>query len=397
MFRNLDDLKDLIMLTEEDERAISLAVEKKIPFGITPYYLSLMDYEANRKYDYQVRSQVIPSIHYVENMIMHRDDREYAFDFMGEHDTSPKDLITRRYVTVAIMKPYNSCPQICVYCQRNWEITEEILSPKAAYLKKMIDDAIDWFSRCPSIIDILITGGDPFVLSDSMVEYITKRFAEMDHVANIRWASRMFVTLPMRLTDKFAEMLGSYIEPGKRNIGAVTHVESSYEITPDVCNAVSNFRRNMIYVYNQLVMTLNASRRFQNVATRIAMKKAGIDPYYTFYPKGKEEQKDYLVPIARLCQERKEEARLLPGMFRTDEPVFNVPRLGKNHLRAMQERELIAIGADGSRVYRFYPWERGISPAKPYIYKDVSIHSYLKELEEVGEKIEEYESIWYYY
>ena len=204
MFRNLDDLKDLIMLTEEDERAISLAVEKKIPFGITPYYLSLMDYEANRKYDYQVRSQVIPSIHYVENMIMHRDDREYAFDFMGEHDTSPKDLITRRYVTVAIMKPYNSCPQICVYCQRNWEITEEILSPKAAYPKKMIDDAIDWFSRHSSIIDILITGGDPFVLSDSMVEYITKRFAEMDHVANIRWASRMFVTLPMRLTDKFA-------------------------------------------------------------------------------------------------------------------------------------------------------------------------------------------------
>jgi len=394
--KDLTDLKNLIQLTEEEKRAMALAIENKIPFGITPYYLSLMDYEASRKWDYQVRSQVIPPMHYVENMMKHRNDREYAFDFMGEHDTSPHDLVTRRYVTIAIMKPYNSCPQICVYCQRNWEV-EEAMSPKAEYSKKTIDETIDWFSSHPSIIDVLITGGDPFVLSDDMVEHITKRFSEMDHVMNIRWASRIFVTLPMRITDEFGEMLGSYIEPGRRNVCCVTHVESPYEITPDVCKAVNNCRKNGIYVYNQLVLTLEASKRFQNVAARIAMKKAGIDPYYTFYPKGKEEQKDYLVPIARLCQERKEEARLLPGIFRTDEPVFNVPRLGKNHLRAGQDRELIAITPEGRRVYRFYPWERGIAPVNPFIYRDVSIHRYLKELKERGERIEDYESIWYYY
>jgi len=47
-----------------------------------------------------------------------------------------------------------------------------------------------------------------------------------------------------------------------------------------------------------------------------------------------------MVPIARILQERKEEARLLPGLNRTDEPVFNVPRLGKNHLRAGLEHAL---------------------------------------------------------
>lgn len=394
--KDMTDLKNLIRLTEEEERAIALAIENGIPFGITPYYLSLMDYEPSRKWDYQVRSQVIPPMHYVENMMKHRNDREYAFDFMGEHDTSPHDLVTRRYVTVAIMKPYDSCPQICVYCQRNWEV-EEALSPQAEYSKRTIDEAIEWFSSHPSIMDVLITGGDPFVLSDNMVEHITKRFSEMDHIVNIRWASRIFVTLPMRITDELGEMLGSYIDPGRRNVCCVTHVESPYEITPDVCKAVNNCRKNRIYVYNQLVLTLEASKRFQNVAARIAMKKAGIDPYYTFYPKGKEEQKDYLVPIARLCQERKEEARLLPGIFRTDEPVFNVPRLGKNHLRAGQDRELIAITPDGRRVYRFYPWEKGIAPVNPFIYRDVSIHGYLKELEERGERIEDYESIWYYY
>ncbi|HIH96042.1 MAG TPA: KamA family radical SAM protein [Thermoplasmata archaeon] len=393
---DLEDLKNLVQLTEDEIKGISMSVENRIPFGITPYYLSLMDYEANRRRDYQIRSQVIPSLHYAENMTKHREDREYALDFMGEHDTSPHDLITRRYITIAIMKPYNSCPQICVYCQRNWEVTEA-LSPKATYSKKTIDGAIDWFAEHPSIIDVLITGGDPFVLNDGMVEYITKRFFELDHVINLRWGTRIFVTLPMRITDKFGEMLGSYIEPGKRNICCVTHVESSYEITPEVSESVNICRKNKIYVYNQLVLTLEASKRFQNVATRIAMKKVGIDPYYTFYPKGKEEQKDYLVPIARLCQERKEEARILPGIFRTDEPVFNVPRLGKIHLRASPDRELIAITPEGRRIYRFYPWEKGITPVKCYIYKDVSIYRYLKEIEKRGEKTEDYKSIWYYY
>ena len=161
--------------------------------------------------------------------------------------------------------------------------------------------------------------------------------------------------------------------------------------------AVRKIRNKGIYIYNQLVYTLENSRRFQNASTRIAMKKAGVDPYYTFYPKGKIEHKDYLIPVARLWQERKEEARLLPGIFRTDEPVFNVPRLGKNHIRAWQDRELIALTPEGQRVYLWHPWEKGIAPVEPYLYRDISIYEYLQELQDRGEDIKEYSSIWYYY
>ncbi len=63
---DLENLKKLVPLTEEDIEAIEIAIENKIPFGITPYYLSLFDFSRNdRRYDYQVRSQVIPPIHYV--------------------------------------------------------------------------------------------------------------------------------------------------------------------------------------------------------------------------------------------------------------------------------------------------------------------------------------------
>ena len=394
---DLDNLKKLVPLTKDDIKAIEIAIENKIPFGITPYYLSLFDFSrSDRKYDYQVRSQVLPPMHYVTLMKEHRKERSYYFDFMGEHDTSPEELITRRYPMISILKPYDTCPQICVYCQRNWEITGPMM-PEAIPSKESLDKALDWFANHSSMKDVLITGGDPLALGDEKIKYIMDRLCQMEHVINIRWGTRTPVTVPMRITDKLAKLIGSYIKPGKRNVCIVTHIESSSEVTPELAEAVMKLRKQGIYVYNQLVYTLETSRRFQNVAARIAMKKAGVDPYYTFYPKGKEEHKDYLVPVARLWQEREEEARLLPGQFRTDEPVFNVPRLGKNHVRAWQDRELIGLNKEGRRIYLWHPWEKGIASVEPYIYKDLPIYKYLQELAKRGENIEEYKSIWYYY
>ncbi len=395
--QGLEQLKQLIPMTDEDIKAIELSLKYGIPFGITPYYLSLFDFSrADRKFDYQVRSQVIPPMHYVSSMEEHRQERSYYFDFMGEHDTSPEELITRRYPMICILKPYDTCPQICIYCQRNWEITGPML-PEAMPTKEQIDKALAWFSDHPAIRDVLVTGGDPLTLDDELIKYIMDRLCSFKHVVNIRWGSRIFVTLPYRITNHLADLLAKYVEPGKRNVAMVTHIESASEVTPDLTEAVRKIRNKGIYVYNQLVYTLETSRRFQNASTRIAMKKAGVDPYYTFYPKGKAETKDYLVPVARLWQERKEEARLLPGIFRTDEPVFNVPRLGKNHVRAWQDRELIALTPEGQRVYLWHPWEKGIAPVEPYVYRDIVISEYLKELKDRGEDIDEYSSIWYYY
>lgn len=391
-------LVDLAKLSEEEAKTLILAAEHHIPFGITPYYLHLFDLENPWKEDYQVRAQVLPPLHTVVEMAKHKADRSIAFDFMGEHDTSPHDLITRRYPMVAIIKVSLTCPQICVYCQRNWEI-ETALDPKGIPSIKAIEKAIEWFAEHPEIKDVLITGGDPFVLSDEVLEKIISRLSSLDHIINIRIGTRVLVTVPYRITDETAEMLGSYVEPGKRSIGVVTHVESAYEVTPELADAVYKLKKQGIYVYNQQVFTFWNSRRFETCALRIALKKAGIDPYYTFYPKGKWEHKDYLVPVARILQERKEEARLLPGVFRTEEPVFNVPRLGKNHLRAQQDHELIMIRPDGRRVYLWHPWEKNIQLVKPYIYTDiVSIKMYLDKLKQVfGEDPEDYKSIWYYY
>ncbi len=391
----LETIKEIISLSPERERSIGMALENGIPFGVTPHYLHLMDTEPS-DLDFAVRLQVFPPKKYVEKMIAHRKDRNWAFDFMREHDTSPTDLVTRRYPRVAIVKPYDSCPQICVYCQRNWEITSPFM-PSAMASMAEIDAALDWYAEHDAMMDVLLTGGDPLVMSDDLIDKILGRLAEIPHLISIRIATRTPITVPQRITEELCEIFGSYHELGRRSLCVVTHFMHPYEVTPETLEAVKRIRMLGMDVYNQQVFTFANSRRFETAALRVVMKKIGVDPYYTFNMKGKSEMEEYAVPIARILQERKEEARLLPGIFRTDEPVFNVPFLGKDHLRAWQNHEIIAIQPDGRRTYRFLPWEKNIVQVKPYIYDDVTIGSYLERLRERGEDPEKYKSIWYYY
>ena len=394
IIRDANTLEDLVYLNNEQKAAVNAACEKKLPFGITPYYLSLMDDEENDR-DTAIRAQVLPPMDYVDNFCATAETTE--LDFMGEEDTSPIDLITRRYPSICILKPFNTCPQICVYCQRNWEIDDAMADNAFAGFKK-IDAAIKWIGDHPAIREVLITGGDPLAMGDKALEEILTKVAKLPNVERIRIGTRTPVTIPMRITDTLADLLAGFRKPGKRTVALITHVQHPYEITPEMTEAVNRLRTRGIPVYNQLVYTFYCSRRFEAAALRRKLRLIGIDPYYTFNTKGKEETISYRVPIARLLQEQQEEARLLPGLERTDEAVFNLPRLGKNYLKSQEHRDLLAILADGSRVYEFFPWEKNISETtQTYLATDVPILDYLQRLEAIGENIINYQTIWYYF
>jgi len=381
-------------LSNEEVEHIKKANELGIPFGVTPYYASLF-FEPGYGEDRSVRAQVLFPQSYINSFQgSGRDD--FINDFMLEHDTSPINLITRRYPGIVILKPYNSCPQICVYCQRNWEIKGP-LEDGAMADDKDLNAAIEWIDKHKSITEVLITGGDPFVMSDARIKELLKNLSRIGHVERIRFGSRTPVTLPMRFTDELCDILGSYRVPGKKEIALMTHIQHPYEVTPDFVKAIEKIKNRGISVYNQMVFTFFISRRFEAVRLRNLIRLCGVDPYYSFYPKGKLETADYRVPIARLLQEQKEESRLMPGLSRTDEPVYNVPGLGKNNLNAWQHRDFISIKKDGSRVYEFHPWEKKIADQKTYVGTDVPVLDYLKRLESIGESASDYETIWYYF
>lgn len=396
IIRDAKTLRSLIQLSDEEYEAVRLAGEYKIPFGITPYYLSLMDFESGGGRDTAIRAQVIPSLHYIHKFKESRDCESASMDFMLEHDTSPIEGITRRYPMIVILKPVLTCPQICVYCQRNWEI-EDVYSRSAALSKAKMEKAITWIGDTPEINEVLITGGDPLILSNQKLENLLFKLSRIPHIKRIRIGTRTPVTLPQRMTESLIKDIAHFHHPGKREILIITHFEHPYEISPLAMRAVQLFRQAGIEVYNQLVYTFFNSRKFEAVSLRDQMRLIGVTPYYTFNTKGKDETNDFRVPIARLLQEQKEEARLVPGSVRTDEVVFNVPGLGKNYLRATQHHDVISILPDGRRVYEFHPWEKKLALADTYVYTDVSIYEYLQKLKAAGENIADYKTIWYYY
>ncbi|MGV1100133.1 KamA family radical SAM protein [Thiovibrio sp. JS02] len=394
IIRDLASLEKLVKLSASQRKALKAAKENRLPFGITPHYLSLMDDEIGKR-DAAIRAQVLPPMSYVKEIAAVEDVS--CLDFMGEEDTSPFDLVTRRYPAICILKPYNTCPQICVYCQRNWEIDDVMASGAFAGMDR-IDAAIQWIHDHPAIHEVLITGGDPLAMGDEALAAILARVAEIPTVERIRIGSRTLVTMPMRTTEGLADLISRYRDPGRREVAIMTHVQHPYEVTPDTVAAVDRFRLRGIPVYNQLVYTYYASKRFEATALRRLLRLIGIDPYYTFNTKGKDETLAYRTPIARLLQEQQEEARLLPGLARTDEAVFNVPRQGKSYLRAREYRNFLSILPDGARVYEFHSWEKKVSQeTSTFITTDVPILHYLERLSKDGESVSDYETIWYYF
>lgn len=392
--RNLATLETMVTLSPSQRLAMKAAGEHKLPFGITPYYLSLMDDEISGR-DAAIRAQVLPPMSYVREITAVDDSS--CLDFMGEEDTSPCDLVTRRYPAICILKPYNTCPQICVYCQRNWEIDDVMASGAFAGMDR-IDEAIAWISDHPAIHEVLITGGDPLAMGNDALAAIMARVAAIPTVERIRIGSRTLVTIPMRITEGLVALLGQYRVPGRREVAVMTHIQHPYEITPETAAAVNRLRLRGIPVYNQLVYTYYASKRFEAAALRRQLRLIGVDPYYTFNTKGKDETLAYRVPIARLLQEQQEESRLLPGLTRTDEAVFNVPRQGKNYLRDRGYRNLLTILPNGSRMYEFHSWEKKVSrEASTFITTDVPLLDYLERLKKDGESVSDYETIWYYF
>ncbi|MEA1996549.1 MAG: KamA family radical SAM protein [Gemmatimonadota bacterium] len=390
---DLATLEQLVELSPEELHGLKAAEKHGVPFQITPYYLSLFDQRASTGEDATLRALVLPGKQYVDSLIQ-AIDSDKDLDFMGEGSTSPVDGVTRRYVHVLILKAFDSCPQICVYCQRNWELKG---LRHTGVNRKRIIDAIDWIDANDHIEEVLVTGGDPLTLDDKLLKWIMDRLSEIEHVERIRIGTRVPVTMPRRITDEFIEMVSSYHEFGRREVCFVTHFASGLEMTPESLAALKRIRAAGMNIYNQQVFTYYNSRKFQTYALRKLLKRCGVDPYYCFNTKGKEETADFRVPIPRLLQEWTEEARLLPGVVRTDTPVFNVPTLGKNYLTSWQNHEIIMITPEGRRVYRFYPWESMLSLSSPYLYTDVPIYDYLKRLDSDGENVNDYQSIWYYF
>ena len=115
--------------------------------------------------------------------------------------------------------------------------------------KKELQAALEWIEETPEIRDVLLTGGDPLVYSDSRLEWLLERLHAIPHVELIRLGTRLPVTLPYRVTQELCDMLARY-----HPIWVNTHFNHPREITAAAAQACDRLLRAGIPVGNQSVL-----------------------------------------------------------------------------------------------------------------------------------------------
>ena len=367
--------------------------------------------------------------------------------------------IHRRYPEVAILIPDTmgrACGGLCASCQRMYDFQSrrlnfelEKLKPKENWntrLRKLMD----YFEHDTQIRDILITGGDALMSRNATLRNILdavckmavrKRQANLSRpdgekyaeLQRVRLGTRLPVYLPMRVDDELLDILRDFrqkaAEAGITQLFVQTHFQSPLEVTPESREAIRRILSTGWAVTNQLVYNVAASRRGHTAKLRKVLNSLGVICYYTFTVKGFEENYEVFAPNAHSLQESAEEkawGRLAPEaehdfleildgapnkavavrqfcaahdvpFLATDRSVLNLPGIGKSMSFA-----LVGVDAKGRRILRFdHDRTRRHSPIidrvhEVYIRENKPVYRYLLQLQDMGEDMGEYETLWAY-
>src|SRR5213595_2283323 len=143
-------------------------------------------------------------------------------DSLAEDAHSPVPNITHRYPDRALFLVSPVCASYCRFCTRRRKVGDPEKIPLNQY-----ESAFEYIAAHPEIRDVIMSGGDPMMLSDRRLEYIFQRLRAIPHVEIIRLGSRITAHLPERIADEFCEMVKKY-HPIYMN----THFNHPSELTP---------------------------------------------------------------------------------------------------------------------------------------------------------------------
>ncbi|NMB07317.1 MAG: lysine 2,3-aminomutase [Tissierellia bacterium] len=261
---DVDTLKQIINITEKEEKEIGEVLEK-FRMGITPYYASLMDPDDP---NCPIRMQAVPTI--METYEAQSD----LLDPLAEDEDSPVPGITHRYPDRVLFLITDQCSMYCRHCtRRRFAGQQDQGAPKSR-----IDQGIEYIRNTPQVRDVLLSGGDALLVSDDRLEYIIKELRAIPHVEIIRIGTRTPVVMPMRITDDLVNMLKKY-----HPIWLNTHFNHPKEITETSIEAANKMADAGIPLGNQSVLLRGVNdcpHIMKDLVQKLVMMR--IRPYYIY-------------------------------------------------------------------------------------------------------------------
>ncbi|KJR47945.1 Lysine 2,3-aminomutase [Desulfosporosinus sp. I2] len=233
--------------------------------AITPYYFSMID---PKDTECPIRKQAIPSIHELSKSSCDLEDP------LHEEADSPVPGLTHRYPDRVLLLVTDQCSMYCRHCTRRRMAGQ---TDKALPLNRF-KLALEYIRSNPQIRDVLISGGDPFALSDERLEFILSNLRSIPHVEIIRIGTRTPVVLPMRITDHLIQVLQNH-----QPIWVNTHFNHPQELTVESRNALNRLANAGIPLGNQSVL-LKGINDCPVIMKKLVheLVKCRVRPYYLY-------------------------------------------------------------------------------------------------------------------
>jgi lysine 2,3-aminomutase len=259
-------VRDTVNTPEKLAAALNVDVEEmrkiheEFPIRINPYYLSLIEEVGD-----PIWKQVVP------------DSRELVAtgveDPLHEDEDSPVPNITHRYPDRVLFYVNYMCPIYCRFCTRKRKVGDPHSIPD-----DNVETGLAYIGEHTEIRDVIISGGDPLMLTDKKIDYIVGGLREIEHLEIIRIGSRVPVTLPQRITPELCAILKKY-HPFYIN----THFNHPREVTPESSKACEMLADAGIPMGNQAVLLKGVND--QPMVMVELMKKLlaiRVKPYYIY-------------------------------------------------------------------------------------------------------------------
>lgn len=261
----LEQLQRLMPALTPEEHAGTKLANTKLALAITPYYFNLID-PADE--NCPVRSQVIPRIEET-----HTANWEMS-DPCGEDSHSPVPGLVHRYPDRVLFLVTDRCAAYCRYCTRS-----RLVSNATGYdFHPEFDRQIAYIREHPEIRDVLLSGGDPLLLSDDKLESLLSQLRAIPHLEFLRIGSRIPIFLPQRITPQLCAMLKKY-----HPLFISVHSNHPRELTTEVRDALGRLADAGIPLGNQSVLLKNVNDDV--ITMRAHLQKllmCRVKPYYLY-------------------------------------------------------------------------------------------------------------------
>lgn len=261
--RSAADFAAVLCLTPEETAALSAPGRFRV--CVTPYFASLMDAEDPAC---PIRRQVIPT---------HQELAAFEggmVDSLAEDAHSPVSGLVHRYPDRVLMLVTMHCASYCRFCTRRRIVGDTGMQFSWADYEQQLA----YIAATPQVRDVLISGGDPLTLSQSVLERLLKRLRSIPHVEVIRIGTRVPVFLPQRVTDDLVTMLRQY-HPLWMNI----HVNHPQEITPEVETALARLADAGIPLGSQTVLLAGINDCASVIMALVQrLVRNRVRPYYVY-------------------------------------------------------------------------------------------------------------------